>query len=201
MLAFSTASSEAAYPKTLEELERFGCQQSHRELRAAGRLLVQSRRLDDVLHVRGDVHRAGVRHRALDRSADRDGRDPDAHVEGHGRRAARVAGRHRRDARAVQHPGGRARCCCSASITSSTWAARPPTSSATASRRPWSSKWEGELRRDDKSAPAPMGAPGRAESLALGEAGRSSRPRCAGTCGRGRAPSMGSSADRGCSSA
>jgi Na+/H+-dicarboxylate symporter len=25
-------------------------------------------------------------------------------------------------------------------------------------------RWEGELRRDDKSAPAPMGAPGRAES-------------------------------------
>jgi Na+/H+-dicarboxylate symporter len=25
LLAFSTASSEAAFPKTLEELERFGC--------------------------------------------------------------------------------------------------------------------------------------------------------------------------------
>ena len=32
--------------------------------------ILQSRRLDDVLHVRRDVHRAGVRHRAAARAAD-----------------------------------------------------------------------------------------------------------------------------------
>jgi hypothetical protein len=52
MLAFSTASSEAAYPKTLEQLEKFGCSNAHRVVRAAARLLVQPRRLDDVLHLR-----------------------------------------------------------------------------------------------------------------------------------------------------
>ena len=44
-------------------------QQPDRELRAAGRLLVQSRRLDDVLHIRGHVHRAGLRHRHSGRAS------------------------------------------------------------------------------------------------------------------------------------
>jgi Na+/H+-dicarboxylate symporter len=55
--------SEAAYPKTLAQLEKFGCSNRVAVVRAAARLLVQPRRLDDVLHLRGDVHRPGLRHR------------------------------------------------------------------------------------------------------------------------------------------
>jgi hypothetical protein len=43
---------------------------------------------------------------AADRHADHDAADPDAHLEGHGRRAARLAGGDRRDAQPVQHPRG-----------------------------------------------------------------------------------------------
>ena len=45
-------------------LDRFGVQAQDLELRAADGLLVQPRRLDDVLHLRDAVHRAGLRHRA-----------------------------------------------------------------------------------------------------------------------------------------
>ncbi len=105
MLAFATASSEAAYPKTLAQLEKVRLQQPRRLVRAAARLFVQPRRLDDVLHLRGDVHRPGLWHRDERRQPDHHAADPDGHLEGHGRRAARVAGGDRRDAVAVQHSG------------------------------------------------------------------------------------------------
>jgi len=105
LLAFSTASSEAAYPKTRARALRR--EQPGRELRAAARLLLQSRRLDDVLHLRRHVHCADVRHRAVDRAADRHGRHPDVDVQGHRRRAARFARRDRCDAAAVRDSGGR----------------------------------------------------------------------------------------------
>ncbi|SQB84036.1 Uncharacterised protein [Clostridium sporogenes] len=55
------------------------------ELRDADGLFVQPRRLDDVLHVRDAVHRAGVRHPPVARHAGHDAADPDADVEGDGR--------------------------------------------------------------------------------------------------------------------
>ncbi len=70
LLAFSTASSEAAYPKMMEQLEKFPGQQEDHQLRAADGVFVQSRRLDDVLHLRDDVHRAGLQYPAR-RSASR----------------------------------------------------------------------------------------------------------------------------------
>ena len=63
LLAFSTATSEAAYPRTLEALRPLRRAAPDRELRPAAGLLVQPRRLDDVLHLRDPVHRAGLRHR------------------------------------------------------------------------------------------------------------------------------------------
>ena len=93
MLAFSTASSEAAYPKTLEELERFGCSN-----RVASFVLPvgYSFNLDGsmmyctfaVMFI-AQVYGIELSHRP----ADHDGRDPDADVQGHRRRAARLAGR------------------------------------------------------------------------------------------------------------
>ncbi|ABA48783.1 hypothetical protein BURPS1710b_1997 [Burkholderia pseudomallei 1710b] len=71
------------------------------ELRAADRLFVQPRRLDDVLHVRGAVHRAGIRRSPAARHADHDAVAADAHVEGHGGRAARIARRDRGDTQSV----------------------------------------------------------------------------------------------------
>ena len=62
LLAFSTASSEAAYPATFEATAALRRLAADRRLRAAAGLFVQSRRLDDVLHLRDAVHRPGVRH-------------------------------------------------------------------------------------------------------------------------------------------
>jgi hypothetical protein len=61
------------------------------ELRDADGLFLQPRRLDDVLHLRDALHRAGVRHRAVDGNADHDAADPHAHFQGDGGRAASVA--------------------------------------------------------------------------------------------------------------
>ncbi|WP_409189291.1 dicarboxylate/amino acid:cation symporter [Bradyrhizobium sp. RDM4] len=60
LLAFSTASSEAAYPKLLEQLVKFRNPGEIRKLCAAARLFVQSRRQHDVLHVRDHVYCAGL---------------------------------------------------------------------------------------------------------------------------------------------
>ncbi len=87
MIAFSTASSEAAYPKTpgrTEPLRRF---EPHLELRAAARLFVQPRRHDDVLHLRQHLHRPDLSHRNDARHAARHAGDPDDHLQGRGRRA------------------------------------------------------------------------------------------------------------------
>jgi len=51
LLSFTTASSEAAYPKTLEQLERFGAKKRS-SASCCRSLFVQPRRLDEVLHLR-----------------------------------------------------------------------------------------------------------------------------------------------------
>ena len=53
LIAFTTASSEAALPKALEVMERFGVPQQHRRLRAADRLQLQPR-WDDAVSVAGE---------------------------------------------------------------------------------------------------------------------------------------------------
>ena len=80
-------------------------QQEDHQLRAADGLFVQSRRLDDVLHLRDHLHRAGLQYPARHRPADHHAAVADAHQQGHGRRAARFAGRDRRDARELQPAG------------------------------------------------------------------------------------------------
>ncbi|CAB5179066.1 putative sodium:dicarboxylate symporter family protein [Burkholderia cenocepacia] len=82
MLSFATASSEAAYPKILDAPRPLRREAQDLELRDADGLFVQPRRLDDVLHVRVAVHRAGVQHAPVARHADHDAAGPDAHVEG-----------------------------------------------------------------------------------------------------------------------
>ena len=106
MIAFSTACSEAAYPKTLEGLNQLRRLVADLGLRAAARLFVQPRRHDDVLHLRQHLHRADLSYRNVARHAVRDAGDPDDHLEGRRRRAARLAGGDRLDARPVRHPRG-----------------------------------------------------------------------------------------------
>ncbi len=107
MIAFSTASlggrlsEDAGRPQPLRRLVAdFG-------LRAAARLFVQSRRHDDVLHLREHLHRADLSHRDVARHAACDAGDADDHLEGRRRRAARVAGGDRLDAQPVRHSRGR----------------------------------------------------------------------------------------------
>jgi hypothetical protein len=77
------------------------------ELRAAARLLLQSRRHDDVLHLREHLHRADLPHRDVARDAAGDARDVDDHLQGRCRRTARIPRGDRLDAVAVRHPRGR----------------------------------------------------------------------------------------------
>ncbi|MGY4448493.1 Na+/H+-dicarboxylate symporter [Bradyrhizobium sp. i1.3.1] len=107
MIAFSTASSEAAYPKTLEGPDQVRRVVADLELRAAARLLLQSRRHDDVLHLREHLHRADLPHRDVARDAAGDARDVDDHLQGRCRRTARIPRGDRLDAVAVRHPRGR----------------------------------------------------------------------------------------------
>ena len=114
LLAFATASSEAAYPKTLAQLEKFGCSN-----RVASFVLPlgYSFNLDGSMMyctfaVMFIAQAYGIE--LCGRPADHDAADPDGDIERHGRRAARLAGGDRRHAVAVQHPRGRACCCCSA---------------------------------------------------------------------------------------
>jgi len=67
LLSFATASSEAAYPKILDALDRFGVKRkiSSFVCRWGIRSTSTARY---VLHVRGAVHRAGLRHRAAART-------------------------------------------------------------------------------------------------------------------------------------
>ena len=74
------------------------CQPKNHQLRAADGLFVQPRWLDDVLHVCDPVHRASLQYPALGRHAGNDAPALDAHQQRYGRRAARLARRHLRDA-------------------------------------------------------------------------------------------------------
>ncbi len=107
LLSFATASSEAAYPEDSRFARPLRRAAQDLELRAAHGLLVQPRRLDDVLHVRDHLHSAGLRHRFADLDAAHHDGDPDADLQRHGGRAARIAGGDRRHAQSVQHPRGR----------------------------------------------------------------------------------------------
>ena len=71
LLAFSTASSEAALPEDHRAAGRVRRARAHLGLRPAAGLLVQPRRLDDVPGVRRAVHRPGVRDRDELRAAER----------------------------------------------------------------------------------------------------------------------------------
>ena len=64
LLAFSTASSEAAYPLAPRAPECIWDSAADRFVRVAAWLFVQSCRLNDVLHVRGVVHCPGISNRA-----------------------------------------------------------------------------------------------------------------------------------------
>src|SRR5262249_31279220 len=78
-------------------------QQEDHQLRSADGLFVQSRRLDDVLHICHAIHRAGLQHRAAARTADYHALASDAYEQGHGWRAARFACGHRCYACQLQH--------------------------------------------------------------------------------------------------
>jgi Na+/H+-dicarboxylate symporter len=109
LLAFTTASSEAAFPRTAGGARAsFGVPQADRQFRAAARLFVQSRRLDDVLQLRDDVHRAGLWHPYRVRAADHHDAAADGDLQGHRQRAARQPGRDRLDPRFLRHSRGRA---------------------------------------------------------------------------------------------
>ena len=108
LLAFSTASSEAAYPKTLERLEQFGVPN-----RIASFVLPlgYSFNLDGsmmyctfatlfIAQAYGITLELG--------RADHHAAAADADLEGHGGRAARLAGGDLGDALDLQHSGGRA---------------------------------------------------------------------------------------------
>ena len=107
MIAFSTAivggrlSEDAGGPQPLRRLV------ADLGLRAAARLFLQPRRHDDVLHLREHLHRADLPHRDVARHPARDAGDPDDHLEGRRRRAARLAGGDRLDAQPVRHSRGR----------------------------------------------------------------------------------------------
>jgi len=60
MVAFSTTSSEAVFPKLTEELEKFGCRKKNRELHIAVGLQFQFRWVDDVHDIRLHFYRTGL---------------------------------------------------------------------------------------------------------------------------------------------
>ena len=107
MIAFSTASSEAAYPKTLEGLNRFGASS---RISAFVLPLGYSFNLDGTMmyctfasvFIAQTYHdRHAARHAACDAG------NADDHLEGRCRRAARFAGGDRLDAQPVRHSRGR----------------------------------------------------------------------------------------------
>ena len=106
MIAFSTASfggrlsEDAGRPKPLRRLVAdFG-------LRAAARLFLQSRRHDDVLHLRQYLHRADLPDPDVARHAVRDAGNADDHLKGRRRRSPRFARGDRLHARSVRHSRG-----------------------------------------------------------------------------------------------
>ena len=125
LIAFTTASSEAALPKALEVMERFGCPKNIVGLvlptgysfNLDGTTLYLSLASVFVAQLAGVEMTVGP--------AARDDADADAHEQGRGRRAARGARRADRDADLRSTCRSRAPPSCSASIRSWTWAGRP----------------------------------------------------------------------------
>ncbi len=108
LIAFSTASSEAALPKALEVMERFGVPKRIVVVRAADRLQLQPRWHHAVPVARERVRRAAGRRRSEHRSSADDDADADAGEQGRRRRAARRARRADGDADPVR-PAARRR--------------------------------------------------------------------------------------------
>ena len=106
LLAFSTASSEAAYPKMLEQLAKFPIARNISSFVLPLGYSFNPRWHDDVLHIRQRVHCAGLRYSADPGHADRHAVDVDADQQGRGRGAARLAGGDRGDVVAVRPAGG-----------------------------------------------------------------------------------------------
>ncbi len=106
LLAFSTASSEAAYPKLLDALERIGLP---RRIVSFVLPLGYSFNLDGSMMYCTFATlfiRPALRHRAFARPAGDAAAAPDGHQQGHGRRAARLAGGDRRGVAAVRPAAG-----------------------------------------------------------------------------------------------
>ena len=91
-IAFATASSEAALPRAMEEMEAYGVPAAHSCLCHPGGLLVQSRRLDPVSLDGDGICRAGGECAAQHRPAGVHDGNADARLKGSCRRAARGAG-------------------------------------------------------------------------------------------------------------
>ena len=76
--------------RAADEIRRLG---THHRLRAAARLLVQSRRLDDVSDICGAIRRPGLRHRDAHYDPNRHAASVDGDQQGHRRCTARIPGR------------------------------------------------------------------------------------------------------------
>ncbi len=100
LLSFATASSEAAYPKLLDALDRFGV---NRKISSFVLPIGYSFNLDGSMMycTFAVLFIAQVRRSPAARHADHDAVAADAHVEGHGGRAARIARRDRGDTQSV----------------------------------------------------------------------------------------------------
>jgi hypothetical protein len=106
MVSFATASSEAAYPKILDALDRFGVK---RKISSFVMPMGYSFNLDGSMMycTFATLFIAQAYNiELLDGHPDHDAPDPDADLQGHGGRAARIAGGDRRDPQPVQHPRG-----------------------------------------------------------------------------------------------
>ena len=152
LIAFTTASSEAALPKALEVMERFGVPKH-----IVGFVLPTgySFNLDGIDAVpvgRRDLRRAARRHRAVVRPADGDDADADADEQGRRRRATRGAGRadgHADDRSACRSKAPRS---CSASTRCSTWGGRRVNVLGNCMATVVVARWEGEF--DDRAGAA-----------------------------------------------
>ena len=106
LLAFSTASSEASYPKILDQLERFGVP---RKIASFVLPLGYSFNLDGTMAYCTFATMFIAQAYGVDMPIGKqlaDGGGADADLEGSGRRAARLVGGDPGDAQAVRHPRG-----------------------------------------------------------------------------------------------
>ena len=87
-VVFATTSSDSVLPQIMRKLEALGHPRQHRRPGHPHRLLVQPRRLLDLHHAGGGVHRAGHQHADLD---DRPADDP-GDLAGHRKGAHGVPG-------------------------------------------------------------------------------------------------------------